>query len=65
MGITDEAAAHACLERIGYYRLSGYWYPFHKSHVSTHPVTGALLPHPAAGKPQILVEDDFRPGTAF
>lgn len=28
MTITDEPAALDYLERIGYYRLSGYWYPF-------------------------------------
>jgi len=26
--VSDEAAALACLKSIGYYRLSGYWYPF-------------------------------------
>ncbi|ASY85574.1 Abi family protein [Xanthomonas citri pv. malvacearum] len=28
MGVTDEPKALLYLERIGYYRLSGYWYPF-------------------------------------
>ncbi|MGV9197176.1 Abi family protein [Arcanobacterium canis] len=28
MDITDEAAALHVLERVNYYRLSGYWYPF-------------------------------------
>ena len=28
MTITDQAIALDYLERIGYYRLSGYWYPF-------------------------------------
>ena len=28
--VEDEAAALDYLERIGYYRLSGYWYPFRK-----------------------------------
>jgi len=65
MEITDEAAAHGCLERIGYYRLSGYWYPHRKSHVSVNPVTGVPLLHPATGRPSIIVEDDFRPGTTF
>jgi abortive infection bacteriophage resistance protein len=31
MIITDHAKATACLERIGYYRLSGYRYPFRKN----------------------------------
>lgn len=26
--VTDRAKALECLERIGYYRLSGYWYAF-------------------------------------
>lgn len=28
MLITDDELAKCCLSRIGYYRLSGYWYPF-------------------------------------
>jgi abortive infection bacteriophage resistance protein len=51
MGITDPARAADYLKRIGYYRLSAYWYPFRRS---------SLRPD-AAGKPQMVVEDDFRP----
>ena len=29
--ITDDGRATAALERIGYYRLSGYWYPLRTS----------------------------------
>ncbi len=65
MEITDMAAASACLGRIGYYRLSGYWYPFRKSHVSANPVTGRQLLDPVTQRPQIVVEDDFRKGTTF
>jgi len=65
MEITDTTAASNCLSRIGYYRLSGYWYPFRKSHISTNPLTGETLFHPSTGKPQVIVEDDFRPGTTF
>jgi abortive infection bacteriophage resistance protein len=54
--IADKAAASACLQRIGYYRLSGYWYPFRKSHATTDPLTG---------RPQVTVQDDFRTGTTF
>ena len=32
MEITDPAKAEECLARIGYYRLSAYWYPFRKKH---------------------------------
>jgi abortive infection bacteriophage resistance protein len=63
--ITDTVAAGACLGRIGYYRLSGYWYSSWKSHLVTNPLTGAIIPHPVSKKPQIVVEDDFRPGTTF
>ena len=28
LGVTDLKAAESCLRRIGYYRLSPYWYPF-------------------------------------
>jgi abortive infection bacteriophage resistance protein len=28
MIVTDDALAQAYLNRIGYYRLSGYWYPY-------------------------------------
>jgi abortive infection bacteriophage resistance protein len=65
MEITDLVAASACLQRIGYYRLSGYWYPFRKSHLSVNPLTRQPLLHPATRKPQVVVEDEFRPGTTF
>ena len=30
MIVADDAAATECLHRIGYYRLSAFWYPFRK-----------------------------------
>ncbi|TFW14363.1 Abi family protein [Brevundimonas intermedia] len=30
LGVTDAAAAERALSRIGYYRLSGYWYPMRR-----------------------------------
>lgn len=50
MRIDDPSKAAPCLERIGYYRLSGYWFPFRDS------VPGADGP---------LVGDHFRPNTDF
>lgn len=41
--VTDERAALRCLERIGYYRLSAYWYPFRVFELSQDPVTKALV----------------------
>lgn len=63
--ISDKQAAAACLGRIGYYRLSGYWYPFRKSHISVNPVTGQQLLDSITGRAKIIVEDDFRSGTTF
>src|SRR4051812_27551216 len=55
MIITDEVRAALYLERIGYYRLSGYWYPFRQGmHVTD-----------ARGKSVLSVLDDFKPGTKF
>lgn len=65
MEITNLEAANACLGRIGYYRLSGYWYSFRKSHVATHPITCRTVPHPVTGKAQVVIEDGFRSGTTF
>lgn len=31
LGVEDEESALAALERIGYYRLSGYFYPLRKT----------------------------------
>lgn len=40
--VTDDAAALAYLERVGYYRLSAYWYPFRQFSIFQHPTTGKL-----------------------
>ncbi|WP_051448441.1 Abi family protein [Bradyrhizobium sp. WSM1417] len=50
MIISDDALAEVYLNRIGYYRLSGYWYPYRESQGS-----GASL----------VVGDKFRPNTKF
>ena len=39
MVMTDEAAALSYLERIGYYRLSAYWYPFRVFQLMQDPKT--------------------------
>lgn len=52
MVVTDLPKAGSYLERSGYYRLSGYWYPYRSS--KTDPTTGA-----------VSVEDQFRPDTHF
>ena len=49
---SDEPKAHAYLERIGYYRLSGYAYPFRVLQKS-------------ASKTSLSVGDNFKPGAEF
>ena len=64
MQVSDEAKALDYLERIGYYRLSGYWYDFRlrSAYCPLDEVTG--------GKPKKVrierpVLDEFKPGTRF
>lgn len=42
MVVTDEAAALSYLERIGYYRLTAYWYPFRVFQLEQDPVSKAI-----------------------
>lgn len=56
MEISDEAKASECLSRIGYYRLSAYWYSSRISETYTDQ---------ADNKRKVRVLDDFRPGTKF
>ncbi|MGM5032683.1 Abi family protein [Tardiphaga sp. 803_E3_N1_3] len=50
MIISDEALAESYLNKIGYYRLSGYWYPYREA-------------KQVAGITKVL--DDFKSGTKF
>jgi abortive infection bacteriophage resistance protein len=54
--VTNDAAAMACLGRIGYYRLSAYWYSFRKT---------PLMPHQGAHKIVLPREDGFFTGSRF
>lgn len=56
MVVTDEAAALDYLQRVGYYRLSAYWYPFRKFEVVQDNNTGKLA---------TKALDGFQPGTQF
>lgn len=64
MVVTDKACAIEYLERIGYYRLSGYWYAMRQR-------TGELVllteqfQKPKRVKVESLVLDNFRQGTTF
>ena len=55
MVISDPARAEACLHRVGYYRLSGYAYPFRHREVITN----------LDGTEEERIFQNFRPGTEF
>ena len=55
MAVADPARAERHLGRLGYYRLSGYWYPARQVTLQSNP-NGTVTRH---------VEDTFRPGTTF
>lgn len=55
MTISDPAKAQGYLERLGYYRLSGYWYPFRTSEQVDDGKGGTTT----------RVNEQFRAGTEF
>lgn len=63
--ITDEARALAHLERIGYYRLSGYWYAFRQRSNVCCPLDKRGRPAIKKGKTDYLALDTFKPGATF
>ena len=56
MVVTDEQAALSYLERVGYYRLSAYWYPFRQFKIVQGPGSQRLYTQ---------AQDDFHPDTQF
>lgn len=64
MVVTDRARALDCLERIGYYRLSGYWFAFRERSEPLCP----LDEHgrkPKKVREERIALDAFRAGTTF
>ena len=65
LAVTDHLKALEYLQRIGYYRLSGYWFPFRER---SGPLTllderGRKPARP--NKVETVALDDFRPGATF
>ena len=56
MEVTDKATARDYLERIGYYRLSGYWYPLRKFE---------QYEDPQSKQTKWRRTDQFKPGSRF
>ena len=59
--VTDKAKALSHLERIGYYRLSGYWYDFRARSEIFSPIDKSSK----AGKTDCLLLDTFKAGASF
>ncbi|RBP33481.1 abortive infection bacteriophage resistance protein [Marinobacter pelagius] len=64
LAVTDEPKALEYLERIGYYRLSGYWYPFRERSGLFCPV-GKGIRKGKKIKATSTVLDTFKPGSSF
>lgn len=56
LDVTDDAAALSSLSRIGYYRLSAYWYSLRATSLAQDPITKKI---------KVKREDVFRPGSKF
>lgn len=65
MTVTDNTKALDYLERIGYYRLSGYWFAFRERTELCCPLDPHSGKKPKKVKQDRLPLDDFRPGTTF
>lgn len=64
MSVTDRPAALDCLERIGYYRLSGYWYPLRERSGPCCDI-GSGHQKQKGRRELTLALDQFKPGTTF
>jgi abortive infection bacteriophage resistance protein len=65
MEVTDPIKALEYLERIGYYRLSGYWFAFRERTELCCPLDRQGNKQPNKTKPTRLPLDNFKPGTTF
>ncbi|MCF7989110.1 MAG: Abi family protein [Thiohalocapsa sp.] len=63
--VTDRAKALEYLERIGYYRLSGYWFPFRERSGKLVLLDGQRRKPPNPKRVETVALDDFKPGATF
>ena len=63
--VTDTAKALHYLDRIGYYRLSGYWFPFRERSGLCCPLAVADGKKFKRGSTNRLVLDEFKAGASF
>ena len=65
MEVTDQTKAMEYLERIGYYRLSGYWFAFRERSGLCCPLSHLADKKPSRTKLTRLPLDSFKPHTTF
>ncbi len=65
MCVTERARALEHLERIGYYRLSGYWFAMRERSGVCCPLDATTRDKPTKVREESLVLDTFKPGTTF
>lgn len=65
MVVTDRPRALDYLERIGYYRLSGYWFAFRERSEPCCPFDPSSYAKPKKVRVDRLALDAFKPGTSF
>lgn len=65
MSVTDRAAALDYLERIGYYRLSGYWFPLREFSAGKCSVLTPDGKKPSKPVAKLLALDQFKLGVTF
>lgn len=65
LSVSDEPRALAALQRIGYYRLSGYWYAFRQRSGACCPLTDQGRAESKKSRTTHLALDAFVPGSTF
>ncbi len=65
MLVTDRSRALDYLKRIGYYRLSGYWFSFRERSEPCCPLVPGSVEKLRKARVDRLALDSFKPGTSF
>ena len=65
LAITNDAKALEYLGRVGYYRLSGYWYSFRQRSNLCCPLPSTVVGKYKKGKTDRIILDDFKAGASF
>ncbi len=63
--VTDDTKALEYLKRIGYYRISGYWFPFRERSEVCCPMPSEVMGKYKKGQTDRIVLDQFKAGSSF